>query len=395
MNKKNYNIINEIPNDETDSTIFYNISFLSQNKIYGSNGLDVNGFIVYDAYCTEKEAEAHIKLIKTSNDKHDIYLSQIGKLYAWDDSSKTDVTVYGNKKLNDMEKGRKENEDKLNVFKQQIKNEYQNKINSHIKKNREAVGVQKLKEKFRKKMHEKGNLTVDDVNRVERLEHNIIKKEKQKTNVTQTQTSVLKDVSPAQLDLEKLVSDESVNDNLFEVTGSTYKYGIMTFYSPKNIKGLDQLCYKVRAMSQKKNRIEKLAKKIHKEHPSDNLCFFQVGKWSPYVDNVTHVPNQFTLDKLNYLMKLHNDAIEKEVIEFTKRKKAAEALATASQSDNKTNVDQYINSINNDNVDVGVPNKDTDVNPGVPSNFDMFAGVDSKSNVRELYDLLYEPELYE
>ena len=125
MPNKKYNIIEKIEDDAPFGNInCCTISFLTPQKIDSIKFLDVKGFRVHNGYNTHELANIDAKKIKDQKKNHDVYISELGKIYAWDDATKTDEVEYDDNKLNELEKTRRENIDKIKLMSEQFKNEY-------------------------------------------------------------------------------------------------------------------------------------------------------------------------------------------------------------------------------------------------------------------------------
>src|SRR5580700_1979901 len=117
VNDRRYKIITTIEDDVPVGDVNWcTVSFLTPHKLEKLKFLDIMGFKIHNGYSNIELALDDAKKIKEKNKNHDVYISQLGKIYAWDDATKTDSIEYDNDKLNDLEKTRKENIDKIKLI---------------------------------------------------------------------------------------------------------------------------------------------------------------------------------------------------------------------------------------------------------------------------------------
>lgn len=285
MDKK-YTIIPSIENDISFGDInWYTISFLTDN-FEKTKFLYVKGFKIHNAYTNIDLANEDAKKIKEQNVNLNIYISQIGKLYSWDDATKTDTIEYDDEKLNDLEKSRKENIDKIKLVEEQYKNE-------NNKKN-----INKQRERLRKKLYEKGSITKKEYEMM--VSKRIIKKEIGEIN-------------------NEEIEECYKTDYLDENNPIGFKYGCVSIYSPNKIGGLNTLCFKIRGIFQTINELNDKIFSLEKLYPNDMIHTFEIGKWCGFseLDDLEPI---MIIKRLNYLMKCYIDNIDKEKIDFEKRK---------------------------------------------------------------------------
>lgn len=297
---KKYKIITTIENDAPFGSINWcTISFLTPQRIDKCKYLDVMGFKVHNGFNTYELASADAKATKEKKQDHDVYISEMGKIYAWDDATRTDEIEYENDKLNDLEKKRKENIDKLKLMRDQYKIEYE-KIHANLNKEKQKSQLDKMKEK----LHKKGMIT------------------KKELELMEEQNAPLNEIKEEATLREKMATEMEEcwkTDYLDENEPIALKYGCISIFSPKHIGGLKILCFKVRGLFQTLEENNKRMRKLKMLYPNDRIYQFEIGKWCGFTekDNL----DQLTIFKqLNYGMKCHLDnlAIEKE--EFEKRK---------------------------------------------------------------------------
>lgn len=305
MSRQNtkYHIISSIENDAPTSGVNWcTISFLTPQNIEKTKYLDAKGFKVYDGYNTEELAKDDAKNIKEHNKNHDVYISQIGKIYAWDDSTKTEQIEYEDQKLNDLEKTKKENDDKIKLMKEQFKNEY----TTTQATNTEKTKAEELRQKYQKKLYEKGLIT------------------KQEYDLMMDENKPGKDVKEIVLQLEKIkdeVEEAYQTDYLDETKPTGLKYGCMSIYSPKHIGGLKTLIFKVRGLYQTPAELARRIKKLQTLYPNDRIYQFEIGKWCVFSEK-DGIDTTILLKQLNYSMKCYLEKMELQTKEFEERKQS-------------------------------------------------------------------------
>lgn len=295
---KKYKIITTIEDDAPFSNInWYTISFLTPQKLDSLKYLDVKGFKVHNGYNNEELANSDAKLIKEKYPNHDVYLSQIGKIYAWDDATKTDDIEYDNQKLNNLEKTRRENIDKFKLMREQLKNELPLRPNV----NKERMDSQK--KRMQQKLYDKGLIT--------KQEYEMICQENKPVKDVKEMVNAMAKINS---ELDECFKTDYLDEN--QPTG--LKYGCVTFYSPKHIGGLQTLCVKVRGLFQTVSELNQRVRRLIKLYPNDRIYTFEVGKWCTYSENYS-VPGETLLKQLNYAMKCHLENMQHEKEEFEKR----------------------------------------------------------------------------
>lgn len=299
-NNKKYKIISNIENDAPSGDINWcTISFLTPQKLAANKYLDVFGFKVHNGYNVMEIANEDAKQIKERNKNHDVYLSQLGKIYAWDDATKTDSVEYDDQKLNELEENRRAQIDKLKLMSEQFKNEHKT-----IYANTDSDKIEAQRKRMQKKLYDKGLIT--------KQEYELMQKEHKPAKE-------IKEMA-ASLEKTKIKIEECSNiDYLDENEPTGLKYGCLTIYSPKHIGGLKTLCFKIRGMFQTTAELNKRIKQLQHLYPNDRIYNFEIGKWCGFAED--DIVNQETLHKqLNYAMKCHLDNLNVEHEEFEKRK---------------------------------------------------------------------------
>lgn len=314
INDKKYKIMTSIESDAPFGAVNWcTISFITPSKNEDSNFLDVIGFKIHGGFNTAEQASYDSEKIRKRDPHHDVYMVELGKLYPWDDATKTDNIKYSDDKLNEMERTRKESIDKIKLINEQFVNEY--KLN---RSDKNSQNCHKIKERFRKKLLDKGLISkqeFDMINSSQKSEKlnkkNKLKKEEMKIR------------------LQECI--DSKTDYLDENPPIGLKYGCMTIFSPKHIYGLKSLCFKIRGLFQTQEQLIKRINKLKILYPDDKIYSFEVGKWCPISENES--PSHDILEKqLNFAMKCHIDSLDKQNDEFEKRK---EKLQNITEQENK------------------------------------------------------------
>ena len=303
---KKFKIISNIEDDAPFGDVNWcTISFLTPQKMPEMKYLDVLGFKVHNGYNTAELASDDAKRIKEKNKNHDVYLSQLGKIYAWDDATKTDSFEYGDEKLNDLERERRQNIDKTKLMIQQFENEHKHK-NKNINANTDTEKIETQRKRMQKKLYDKGLIT------------------KQEYEMVQNENVPCKEIKDIAANLEKINLEMEKcfeTDYLDENDPSALKYGCLTIFSPKHIGGLKTLCFKIRGMFQTVPELNKRIKKLQRLYPDDRIYNFEIGKWCSFSENDKVEP--LVLQKqLNYAMKQYLDTLSTEQEEFEKRKES-------------------------------------------------------------------------
>ena len=231
MSNKKYNIISKLEDDAPNGNINWcTISFLTPQKIDDLKYFDVMGLKVHNGYNNDKIAFDDAKEIKKNKPRHDVYISQLGKIYAWDDATKTDEIEYDNQKLNDLEKSRRENLDKIRLMQENFKNEHKT-IYAHNNDGRRD----QMYKRMQQKLYDRGLIT------------------KKELDMIQDDNRPVKEVRDEAAQRERIdagMEECSSQDFLDENEPTGLKFGCITVYSPEHIKGLKILCFKIRGLFQ-------------------------------------------------------------------------------------------------------------------------------------------------
>ena len=159
------------------------LSFLSnkENDTITTSGVRVGGvFETYDGAC------AHAKLIQQEDDRHHVFVGEVGKWLPYDpdpSSQQVEDSEYANEQLNTLMKGHKENMERARVFHELRKNESMiDNLNENVNaknKLREEVTAKLSKAK---NMDEAKTLTTSLENLEEQIRNMESKLESCKTN---------------------------------------------------------------------------------------------------------------------------------------------------------------------------------------------------------------------
>ena len=297
---KKYNIVDTIEDDAPfGEANYYTISFLTPQRLDNIKYFKIRGIKIHNAYTSAKAAHDDAKKIKDKNKQHDIYVAEIGKIYGWDDATKVDEVEYDNQKLNDLEKTRRENMDKIKLMSEQFNNEYKT-LHANVPDNRKINQLKKMQQK----LYEKGLIT---------------KKEFEMLQEENKPLSEIKDEAAKREKIDQEISEAYKTDYLDENEPTALKYACITIYSPKNIGNLKTLCFKVRGLFQTKEQLAKRIKKLESLYPRDQIQKFEIGKWCGFCET-NDMEESVILHQLNYAMKCHIEHLEVEKEDFEKRK---------------------------------------------------------------------------
>jgi hypothetical protein len=313
MSNKKYNIIHTILPDAPHGYInFANISFLTPQKSEKTKFLDVVGFKVHNGYTIEDLANGDAKRIKEKNKNHDVFPIEMGKLYPWDDISKSEAIEYEDSRMDDLEKKRRENADKLKLMREQFKNEKCNfPVSTNGKRKKDAA------EKIRNELYKKGKIT--------RKEYELMQEKNKPLNEIKIEAS-----ERERLDNE--ATEAYATDYLDVNEEVPLKYGCISIFTPKNILNLKEPCFKIRGLFETEEDLNERVARLEKLNPKDKIYKFELGKWYVYSDS--DLDGETLLKQLNYAMKCHLAALEVEEEEFLNRKEKMEAKAKE-ESENK------------------------------------------------------------
>lgn len=296
-----YTVINKIENDAPFGSInLYTISFLTPEKLDKTKDLNIYGFKLHNGYTSMETAESEANQIESKNDKHDVYIGEMGKLHSWDDATKTDSLHYKNKKLNDLEKTRREHIAKAKLMSEQFKTDMKK---SNPTQDRKQAQIDRMK----KKLYEKGLVTQKDLDLIN---------EQQNPKINETKLKII----------NKEMDEAYLTDYLDENESVGFKYGCITIYSSNYVKGLTITCFKIRGLFETLEDANDRVNRIKKVHPNDRCWIFEVGKWNVY-SCTDGEDNETQLKKLNYAMKCHLDNLVVEDEKFNERVKNETAKA--------------------------------------------------------------------
>lgn len=297
---KNFKIIHNLEDDAPFGDInWITISFLTPQNIEKTKYFDVKGFKIHNGYNTAELANDDAKKIKDKNKNHDVYISQIGKIYAWDDTTKTDSIEYDDSELNNLEKTRRENMDKIKLLAQQSKNEY-SKIFANTNSERLDAQMKRMQEK----LYKKGSIT---------------QKEYEMLQTENKPVKGIKEIAKSLESIQEEMEECYKTDYLDENEPTALKYGCASIFSPKHIGGLKTLCFKVRGLFETPLELSKRVKKLQSKYPNERIYNFEVGKWCGFAENDS-IDQLILLKQLNFSMKCYLENLEHETEEFNKRK---------------------------------------------------------------------------
>uniref|UniRef100_A0A6G6ACE7 Uncharacterized protein n=1 Tax=Borely moumouvirus TaxID=2712067 RepID=A0A6G6ACE7_9VIRU len=388
QNKSSFKIIPTIEEDAPFGDITaLTLSFFSSDRVDKTKCLNIKAFKVHNGYSNVELANEDAKNIKKNKQEHDVYVSLMGKLYPWDDATKSDAIEYDNEKLNELERTRKENIDKIKLMNQQFKNEYKT---IYANDNTEKLKVQK--KRLREKLYEKGKIT--------KQEYDMLMEEDKTVNEVKDQITEIDK-------LENEINEANKHDYLDENPSVGLKFGCMSLYSPKNIKNINGLYFKIRGLFQTPEQLNKRVKFLKKMYPHDKIFLFEVGKWSPLKE--TDINDNILLKRLNYCMKCYLENLDKEKEEFEKRKQKLQEETETESNLVKLKNRQERRRAKREEAKKARGNKTTqttDVQPTTsntsvdkssePSTTPKFIGTEQDNvAIQSIYDYLNEPELTE
>jgi hypothetical protein len=367
-------IIDTIRPDAPHGNInFVTLSFLTPQNVTKTKHVDIRGFKIYGGYINEDLAKAAGAKIKQENPSHNVFVAQMGELYDWDNVNNTDEMDYGDSKQNAIEKNRRADADKTRLIKQQLANDLQAQAQAKIQTDRRK----QINAKLANKLHAKGLLTRNE-------------KEREDNRSTE------RDAKAAQTLHEKEECIRNMDEQMEECFKTDYldvhphaghQFGCISFYSPKRIGGLKQLCFKVRCLSETPERLQKRIQAFKKSTPNEPLAIFEVGKWHPYHETQDNLTEQ-ALKQLNYCMCHYIESIKIEAQEFEARKKAEIEKAAEKNAETKNKNEELASEDTN-------PDENTTATSASASASKFLATLDAKDQaaIADLMAYLDDPEL--
>jgi len=298
---KKYKIISTIENDAPFANIsWYTISFLTPQKIDKINFLDILGFKIHNGYVSEQAAKDDSKEIKKKNNQHDVFVAEMGRVYEWDDVTKADEIEYDDEKLNDLEKTRRENIDKIKLMSEQFTNEYKT-LHAKVDNRKE----QRLA-RMQAKLYDKGLIT--------KKEYDLLQEDNNKT------VKNIKQEAAKREEIDREIETCFATDYLDENDPVGLKFICLSIYLPSKIGGLKNVLFKIRGLFDNEKDLKKRIRKLESVYPNDPIYRGDVGKWTPFT--MTHEMDfDLILKQLNYAMKCHIENLSVETQEFEERKK--------------------------------------------------------------------------
>jgi hypothetical protein len=300
MKGNKFTVVDKITNDAPYGYInYYTISFLTAEKVDKTKYLDIYGFKIHNGYNTFELSDEDANKIKMENNKHDVYIGEMGKLYAWDDVTKADSLQYDNNKLNDLEKTRRENVDKIKLMSETYKNNYTPTPN----KNKNKQEQRRLR--LQKRLYDKGYIS---------------KSEWEMLNEEPKSVGEIKEIETARKIMDKEMDDVMKTDYLDENPPIGLKFGCISVFMPNEIGGLQTMCFKVRGLFETPELALRRAQKIEKINPHDRIHLFEIGKWCGFSSKKDD-DNEILLKRLNYAMKCYFDNLVIEEEKFVERQR--------------------------------------------------------------------------
>lgn len=292
-------IVESIRPDTPSKEPYCSISFLDSSTFPELSIYEIMAFRIYGAYTNTEDATAHIQTIRDKENTNDIFIANMGKIHNWNDIQSVDDVIYGVKKLDDMEKKKKESDNTKKIVTKQYQTELDNYREQFDQNKRKKLDRQKI---LRDVFHKKGIMTNLEIKEFE---------EKSKLY-----TPVGNDSKPLN-ELDKEAELCKTTDYLTVFDNNLYNYGIISIYTPKTLKGLERPIFKVRCLVQEKdiNKPVLVFKKLNKLNKSERKLekynfVFRVGYWTPYCPSITDTT--ISELRLNYMMKYHLDNIKKD-----------------------------------------------------------------------------------
>ena len=375
---KKFKIITSLEDDAPYGHVHWcSLSFNTPQKLDSLKFIDVKGFRVYNGYATSELAVTDSKKLKEKHENHDVYLSQLGKIYAWDDVTKSDSIEYDNQKLNELEKSRKESFDKIKLMSEQFKNEY-----NQVQSSNSRLDAQK--KRLQDKLYSKGMIS------------------KQEFEMMNEEKNDAKNLVGIDMDKINAEIDEAYKtDYLDECEPTGLKFGCVTFYSPRHIGGLCTLCFKVRGLFETVGQLTKRVNQIKKIYPDDRIYTFEIGKWCSFAEK-DGIEEIVQLKQLNYSMKCYLENVDIEKEEFDKRTKDLQERAEQESNLKKTNIRKERraakqkarrnkNKFNQGTLE-SVTANESDVAP-VPENVSVFGDAEDDAVIQKIMDYIDDPEL--
>lgn len=362
MTDSNLRVITDItPDPPRGSVNWCTISFLTPQKIESLANIQVTAFKLHNGYNTEEIARQDADEIRNSDDRYDVFVLQLGKIYPWDDSTRTESVDYKDKKLTTMDEKRRENADKARLISQQFANELTIDTNTN---NRSKA----IRERLRKKLYQQNKISKTDLDKLETA-----RRERAKYTI-----------SPEMwVEIEKSMDTDYLTVN--PLVG--LEYGLISIYSPENIGGLNVRCFKIRALCADQQELEEAKRFFTKKYPHDSIGTFKVGEWCcvPLTNDV-HEP----IKQLNYSMKVYIDALEEEEVKFQERKRKAEANARNTTPNTTPTDDTTVDSKKNKRKKKRSKRKPTK-KQSPPK--DMVGTQEDKEAIEQIFDFIHDPEL--
>lgn len=109
---KSKNVINNIMDHlDEDAKIpkqnFVCISFLSPEKVKGSENKNIRGLKIRGCFETREEADKHVEKLRQADKLFDIYVGEVGKWLPWDETEQVEDEKYDDEQLQTLMEGYK------------------------------------------------------------------------------------------------------------------------------------------------------------------------------------------------------------------------------------------------------------------------------------------------
>lgn len=338
----------QIKNIENENQKYCLISFISNEslkKLEFENWEKhvVKGVKFHDITSTEQEAETIAKNLRNKEMIHDIYIGSVGKLLSWDDFEKVENYNYNEEGLNELMKGKKEQEEKAKLLKQQEEREQCEAKNNDR--------LEQVKNRLRKIQMEK------EIKNFEDNQQNKMLEEDEFYDIISKKTEQL-------LDKNNLLEDKDYLTENDPIEGKNFV--LFTYIPAKKIKIKgDKNCNSLISIfcctNDEKESYEKV-KTLRKLNPLIPIYMAELGKWIPLDDTCAINADPVKLgNELNSLVKDYifalNDANNKyeERTAEEKRKIREHAQQQKQQLEentfNEENVNDGMNYVNEDEIE--------------------------------------------
>jgi hypothetical protein len=324
--QKKYTMLEKIVADEPfKNQLYFTISFLTPSKYEKTRYLDIRGFKVYSVYSSEESAHGGAQEIRKNAKNFDVWIGEVGHAHEWDNMDKTRNIEHENKELNELDKNFRENADKAKMFDEFVKEDRKLKINYRDPKLYEQT------RRMQKKLLDRGLITKEEYEALERDNEVLQKTDGEALKETPLEGKKNMKVGELREEMKKLQEaceqcKREGRDFLDEEPDSVFKYGIISFYSPKRIKNLKKMLFKCRGLFANRENVLKRAAQLSQLYPKDRIEIFEIGKWNAYHEASgetadTSLSPEEKNSRLNYAMKEYLIYLKNSKEEYEERKK--------------------------------------------------------------------------